>query len=138
MDHSVDQRRGRSRVRKDTRPVFEGEIGGEDEALLLIAAVDELEEEIGVARVVREITELVDDQQSNRGVVSESAIKAASRFLAAEIEEKLARRREHYGAPCQDGLVGDVLRDHRFAEAMRRDEDDVAIIPEEIEPEARL
>jgi len=33
----------------------------------------------------------------------------------------------------EDGLMRDILRDHRLAEALRRDEDDVAVLDEEVE-----
>jgi hypothetical protein len=47
VDDAIDEGGGARRVGEDGGPVAEGEIRGEDEALLLIATADDLEEEVG-------------------------------------------------------------------------------------------
>ena len=49
-------------VGEDRVPVAEGEIGREHDRLLLVAARDDLEEEVGGVRVVGEVADLVDGQ----------------------------------------------------------------------------
>jgi len=60
VDDAVDERGGTGGVREDGRPVLEGEIGREDEALPFVAAADDLEEEVGVAVVEGEVADLVE------------------------------------------------------------------------------
>ena len=64
--------------------------------------------------------------------------EAAGGLLAAEIEEELGGGREQHVVPGQHRLVGDVLGDHRLAEALGRDEDEVVAGGEEVEVERRL
>jgi len=40
--------------------------------------------------------------------------------------------------PFLDGLVGDVLRHHRLAQALRGDEDDVPLVGQEVEVDDAL
>jgi len=60
VDHAVDERGSARRVGKDGGPLLEREVRGEDEALSLVAAADDLEEEIGISVVEGEIADLVD------------------------------------------------------------------------------
>ena len=71
-------------------------------------------------------------------VVVEAAGEAARGLLAAEVEEELGGGGEEDVMPGEDGLVGDVLGDHRLAEALRGDEDEVAGRGEEVEAERGL
>src|SRR5438128_1125871 len=99
---------------------------------------DDLEEEVGGARVVAEIADLVDDEESTRGVVVEPPAEPARRLLRAQIEEEFGGGLEEYVVAGEDGGVGDVLRDHRLAEALGRHEHDVARAREEVEPQRGL
>src|SRR5882724_7577877 len=84
------ERGGAGSVREDRRPVAEREVGGEDEALLLVASADDLEQEVGVAVVERQEPDLVDDEEADTRVVLESSLECASGFLCGEVEEELS------------------------------------------------
>jgi len=65
MDDALDESGPAGGVREDGMPLGEGEIGGEDEALLLVTSTDDLEEEVCIAIVECEETEPVNDESSN-------------------------------------------------------------------------
>ena len=82
--------------------------------------------------------ELVDDEKPDLGVVVQAPFEGACGLLGAEIEQELGGGEEEDGAAGEDGTVGDVLGDHRLAEATRGDEDDVARALEKVEREERF
>ncbi len=139
MDDAVDEGGGAGSVGEDGGPLAERQVGGEDEALALVAAAHDLEEEVGVAVVVGEVADLVDHEKTrSRAVVAEALVEGARALLCTEIEEQLGSGDEDYGVAGEDGLVGDVLGDHGLAEALGRDEDDVPRGLQEFEAQGRL
>ena len=60
---SRSRRPWRSRVAEDVAPGAEALIAGQDDRAPLVAARDQLEEEIGAVAVDRDVADLVDDQQ---------------------------------------------------------------------------
>jgi hypothetical protein len=54
--------------------------------------------------------------------VLEAAGQAAGGLLGAEVEQELGGGREQDVVAGQDRLIGDVLDEHRFAEALGRDQ----------------
>src|SRR5882672_9240333 len=62
MDDAIDEGGGAGGVGEDAGPVTEGEIGGEYGAFLLVAAADDLEEQVGVSIVEGEEANFVEDK----------------------------------------------------------------------------
>ena len=60
VGEAVDQRGDAAGVGEDVGPFVEGEIGREDEGLLLVAPRDDLEEQVRGAGVVGEVADLVE------------------------------------------------------------------------------
>ncbi len=58
VEQPVEQRSGDDRVSKDLPPFGEAAVGGQDHGTLLIACVDQLEEEIGAAGRDRQVADL--------------------------------------------------------------------------------
>jgi hypothetical protein len=84
VDDAIDERGGAGSVGEDAGPVSEGEIGGEHGAFLLVAAADDLEEQVGVSVVEGEEADFVEDKQANFGVVLQPALESTSvTFLPA-------------------------------------------------------
>ena len=134
VEEAVEDRGGDGGVVEDLAPGGDAAVGGEDDRAVFVAAADDLEEEISVTAVLREVADLVDHEETGAcGVVVQAAIETARRFLSAEIEEKLRGRHEEHGVAGVDRFVRDVLRDHCFTESLRSDEHDVARIGEEVE-----
>jgi hypothetical protein len=119
-------------------PIAEGEIRRQHDRLLLVAARDDLKEQIGGVRVVAEIPDLVDGQHLRARVVTQPSFEAPRRLLGIEIEEEIGGRREEGRVALQNGLVDEVLGNERFAEALRADQDDVFGLGQEVEAEQAL
>ena len=102
---------------------------------MFIAAADDLEEEIGGVRIVGEVANLVDGEQGGAGVVAEPAFEGAGGLLAIEIEQQVRRGDKARAVAGQDDLMDDVLGEHRLAEALGTDQEDVLGAVEEVEGE---
>jgi hypothetical protein len=89
VDDSVDERGGAGGVGEDGRPIAEGQVGREHDALLFVAARDDLKEQVGVAVVESEIADFVEDQQSVLCVVTQAPLERARRVLRCELEQEL-------------------------------------------------
>ena len=59
VGQAVDERHRAGGVGEDGVPVLEGQVGGDEQGAVLVAAADELEEEVGGPCVVGEISQLV-------------------------------------------------------------------------------
>ena len=70
MDEAINQGGDAGCGGEDLTPFSEWAIGGHQGALVLIAARDELEQQIGMAVRVGEVSDLVDDQECWVDVVS--------------------------------------------------------------------
>ena len=77
VNDAIDERSGARGVREDAGPIAEGEIGGEDETLLFVSPADDLKQEVGVAIVEGEESDLVEHEESNASVVLEATLESA-------------------------------------------------------------
>ena len=77
VGESVDEGDGARGIGEDGVPVLEGQVGSDEQGAVLVAAADELEEEVGGASVVGEVSELIDHEQRGAGVVAEAAFEGA-------------------------------------------------------------
>ena len=50
---------GARRIGEDGVPAFEGQVGGDEQGAVLVAAADELEDQVGGACVVGEVAHLI-------------------------------------------------------------------------------
>ena len=63
VDEPVGDGGGGGGVVEELAPVLEGEIGGDDGGGALIAAIEDLVEEVGAAGIEGEVAQLVDEEQ---------------------------------------------------------------------------
>ena len=63
MEDPVQDGRGDHRVAEDLVPLGEAAVGGQDQGSLLVAAGDELEEQMRAVTVDRDVADLVDDEE---------------------------------------------------------------------------
>jgi hypothetical protein len=71
VDEAVDEGDRTAGIREDGRPVGEGQVGREHKTFPFIPAADDLEEEVGRARIVGEVANLIEAEQAARRVVVE-------------------------------------------------------------------
>jgi len=72
----------------------------------VVAAGDHLEEEVGVAVAVREVSDLVDTQKFGRGVATQAPRQRGRALLRGEVGEHVARAGDAYGVALDEGVVG--------------------------------
>jgi IS5 family transposase len=63
VQEAVQERRGDDRIAEDLSPFGEAAVRGEDHGALLVAGVDELEEQVGATGADRQVADLVNDEQ---------------------------------------------------------------------------
>ena len=87
---------------------------------------------------VGQIADLVDCEDRWLCVVVEAAAQRGVAVQCSKIAKQAARSGEQCGVSCEQRLVGDVLNDHRLADAVRADHDAVAGVLEEVERHQRF
>jgi len=80
VEETVEQRGGDDRITEDFTPFGKATVGGEDHGAALVAGIDELEEQIPAAGNDREVTDLVDDEQSEAAEESDLLAQSALAF----------------------------------------------------------
>ncbi len=83
VDEAIDERDDTGGVGKDLAPFGEGAVGGDEGGFVLVAPGDDLEEQIGMAVRVGEVTDLVDDQPWGPGIERRRRRRALSPSWAA-------------------------------------------------------
>src|SRR5712691_12933851 len=83
--------------------------------------------------VVREIPDLVNAEQGWTGKDAESPLERARRLLGREIEDEIRGGDEPCRVAGEDGLMEEILRDHRLPEALSGHEDRVLALGDEVE-----
>ena len=78
--------------------------GGEDHGALLVAGVDELEEQIAAAVNDRQVTDLIDDQEREAAEEPDLLAKGASALGLGERADEITERGEVDAAASFDGL----------------------------------
>ncbi len=100
---------------------------------MLVAAADELEQQVGMTVGVGEITDLVDDEEVGASIVAQAPTQGGITVERGEVAEQLAGAGEQHGVAVDQGLMGDVAGERRLSDAVGTDQDDVGGIVEEVE-----
>src|SRR5712691_4845250 len=104
VQEPVEDRRSENVVAEDLAPLPDELVGGDEKAALLVAASDELEEEMRRSLLEGQIAELVDDQELGLGVEGELVGELAVELGAGERTEQRGGAGEEYGmARLDDG-----------------------------------
>jgi hypothetical protein len=109
MNETVDQGDDAGGVREDIGPFREGLVGGHECRAVLISAADQLEQQIGVAVGIGEITDLIDHQNVGSGVVAQASAQRGIAIEGGEFAKHLAGGFEQHSMALDERLVGDVL-----------------------------
>ncbi len=88
----------RRRIAKDLSPFREAAVRSEDHGALLIASVDELEEQIAAAAHDRQVADLIDDQQRCATEIADALTQrsvlsalASEEMMSASVEKATLR-----------------------------------------------
>ena len=100
MDQAIDQRDDAGSMREHPAPLGEGLVGTEEDGLLrVVAKRDHLEQQVGLATVVGEKTDLIDAEQLRRGVAAQPSSQDRRRVLCGELGEHVASGLERTVCP---------------------------------------
>ena len=108
MDQAIDQGDDAGGVWKDLAPFGEGPVGGDERAVVLVPAADELEQQVGMAIGIGEISDLVDHQKTGAGIVTQTPAQGEIAVECGELAEQLTGAGEQHGVTVDECLMGDV------------------------------
>ena len=108
VDEAVDQRDDAGSVGEDLAPLGERAVGCDDGAVALVTAADELEQEIGVAVGIGEISDLIDGEEVGVSIVAQAPTQRGIAVECGEIAEQLSGAGEQHGVSVDHGLMGEV------------------------------
>jgi len=131
MKQPVQDGRGDHGVAEQLLPVPEALIRGQDRRALLIPVGNELEEQMRLPAVDRQISDFVNDDQAG----SEEGLAPALRLL--ELTDQRLHGREVDLEPVAAGFDGQGDRQVRFTDSGRAQEDDVLVVGQEGQVEQR-
>jgi hypothetical protein len=100
VQQSVKQCRGYDRIAEYLAPLGEAPVGGEDQGALLVAGVDQLEEQIAGAGPDAQVSDLIDDEQLS---ATEIADPFAQPALAVGTGVAIVPNEEDAMRTCRDG-----------------------------------
>ena len=100
-------------------PFGEGFVGRDEDRHGEVPAGDDLEEEVGIAVVVVEVSDLVDGQKLRAGEASQTPGEGGVGVLGSEFVEHVGGGGESGGEAVEDGVVEEVLHEHGLPDAVR-------------------
>jgi hypothetical protein len=84
-------------------------------------------------RVVGEIAHVVNGEWCRPHVRAETLLEHAGGLLLGEVEDQIRSREETRRVASKDRLMDEIVGDHRFARPVRRDDDHIFALREEVE-----
>ena len=126
MHQAVDEGDHAGGIGEDLVPFGEHPVRCQDEwTAQLIAPCDDLEEQIGIAGVVGQISDFIATEHGGSGVAAQPSGELRGAVLGGEIVQHVGGGGEACRVAAQHRLMQQVLRDHAFAEPVWTDHDDV-------------
>src|SRR4051812_6001461 len=125
MQDAVEDRRGEHVVSEDLAPEAEGLIAGDEQRSTLVAAADELEDEIGAVATEGQISELVDNEQLGSAEPLQLLIEAILTLGLVELGDEPRGRKEQRRVARLDRLEPERDGEVRLAHARRSEQQHV-------------
>ena len=116
MDEAVDEGDDAGGGGEHVGPLREGFIGRDEHGHGEVPAGDDLEEEVGIAVVVVEVSDLIDGQKLRAGEAAKAPGKGRIGVLGGELMEHVRGHGESGGEAVEDGVMEEVLHEHRLAD----------------------
>ena len=124
MQKPVEKRGGDHGVSKNIAPLCKAAIGRQDHCPFLVAGVDELEEQVAAAGDDREITDLVDDQQTWPAEEADAFLQPSLALGPGQRCNEVGKRTEVDALACFDSLDAERHSEMAFAGSRRPEEMD--------------
>ena len=104
VQQAVQQRGGHDDVTEDGAPVPEAAIRGEDGGALLVAGIDQLEEQVGAAGLDRQVADFIDDEQGDPVDIAQARLEGTGAFGLGERGNEFGQGREIDALMGLDGV----------------------------------
>ena len=128
MQKAIEDGGGDDAIAEHLAPGTEALVAGEDHRPAFIAPADELEEQIGAEPIDRQVTDLVDDQQTRCGVDLELLVEPAFGVGLGERSDEVGRGGKQDPVAGLDGLQSQGHGQVRLADAGWSEHDDVVAV----------
>src|SRR5947208_588512 len=125
VEETVEDGGGDHGVPEDVAPCAEALIARQDDRAPLVAAGDELEEEIGAVAVDRDVADLVDDQQRRLGEELQTLVEPILAERLAERGDQPGRRREERADALRTRREPERDREVRLPHAGRTEQEGI-------------
>ena len=109
MNQAVHECDHAGRVGEHLTPLGKRFVRGDQRALVLVAPADQLKQQIGILAGIRQIPDLINDQQRGPGVVAQSGAQCLLAVQTGQFAQQLAGGGEHDGMPLQHRLMCNIL-----------------------------
>jgi len=100
---------------------------------MLVAATDQLEQQVRMPVGVRQVADLVDQQQVRRGIAAQPQAQRRVAVQRRQLAQQLPGGDEQRRMAREHGLVAQVAREQALAQAVGADEDDIGGVGEELQ-----
>jgi superfamily II DNA or RNA helicase len=110
VQQPIEDRRGDHLIAKHLAPLHDGAVGGDQHAAALVAAGDQLEEQVRRVRLQRQVAQLINDQQPRLGVLRQPGLQGMLRLGLGQRGDQL------HGADVLDAMA----QPHRLAAQCNR------------------
>src|SRR5213594_1282521 len=132
MQDPVEDRGRNNPVAEDLTPAAEALVGREDHRAPLVAAADELEEEVGADAIDRQVADFVDDHQPRHGVELEPLVEPILADRPAQRRDHARGGREEHAVAPLDRFEAEPDGEMGFADAGRPEQDDILPVLDEV------
>ena len=130
----VDGRERHGRVDEDLAPLRERRVGGDGEALSLVAFGDQLEEHRGFALIAPDVAQVVEHQQIEPVELCELLGQAQLPPCRLQALHEVTAASEEDAAPRIDQRMPERAREMALADAWRTEQEDVGAAVEPLVP----
>src|SRR5262245_42565644 len=138
VEDAVQDRGGDDPVPEDLAPAPEALIAGEDHGAALVAAADQLEEQVGALAVDGQVADLIDDEQPGHGVDLEFVVQAALGQRLRQGGDEDGGGGEQHAVAVFNGLEAEADREMGLPHARRAEDHQVLAVLHEVAGAQRL
>ena len=132
MEDPVQDGGGNHAVAKDLAPAAKALVGRQDDRAALVAAADELEEEVGADPVDGQVADLVDEEQARHGVQLETLLEPPLAGRPRQGGDEIGGRGEEDPVPAFDGFEAQGDREMGLADPGRAQQTQIVALLQEL------
>src|SRR5688572_19791840 len=133
VDEAVGDGGGGGGVVEELSPVLEGQVGGDDGGGALVAAIEDLVEQVGAAGVEAQVAQFVEQKELVRGPYPQPPVQAVARLRGDEVVDEIGGGGEADTMTTEASEQADGVRQVGLADARGAEEDTVGFVRQELQ-----